>query len=93
MEESGLANTKQALKRHRQSVKARSRNRVVKSHIKNAVIQVRQAIEAKDIQAARSALQKANAVYDKAATKGVIHWRNASRHISRLTHAVNKMEQ
>ena len=92
MEESGLANTKQALKRHRQSLKARSRNRMVKSHIKNAVIRVRQAIEAKDVDAARAALQKANGVYDKAATKGVIHWRNAGRHISRLTQAVNKLE-
>ncbi len=88
-----MANTKQALKRHRQSLKARSRNRVVKSHIKSAVTDVRKALEAKDIETARSALQKANAVYDKAATRGVIHWRNASRHVSRLTQAVNKLEQ
>ncbi len=88
-----MANTKQALKRHRQSLKARSRNRMIKSHIKNAVIDVRKALEAKDIETARSALQKATAVYDKAATRSVVHWRNASRHISRLTQAVNKLEQ
>ncbi|MCF8105029.1 MAG: 30S ribosomal protein S20 [Desulfohalobiaceae bacterium] len=88
-----MANHKQALKRHRQSLKAQSRNRVVKSHIKKAVKNVLQAIEAKDPEQARIALQKANSVYDKAATKGVIHWRNATRHISRLTLAVNKLEQ
>lgn len=88
-----MANHKQALKRHRQSLKARARNRMVKSHVKTAVKTVRQAIEAKDIEQARIALHKANSVYDKAATKGVIHRRNARRHISRLNLAVNKLEQ
>jgi small subunit ribosomal protein S20 len=87
-----LANTKQALKRHRQSLKARTRNRVVKSHVKNAVKDVHAAIDARDKDQARAALQKANAVLDKAASKGVIHWRKASRRISRLSKALNQIQ-
>lgn len=86
-----MANIKQSLKRHRQSLKAKSRNRAVKSHVKNAMRQVRQAIEANDKEQAQAALNKANSVLDKAATKGVIHWRNASRRISRLNRQVNKL--
>lgn len=87
-----MANTKQALKRHRQSLKARARNRVVKSHVKKAVKSVQQAVQANDRDQAQEALRKANAVLDKAASKGVIHWRKASRRISRLNEAVNKMQ-
>ena len=86
-----MANIKQSLKRHRQSLKAKSRNRAVKSHVKNAMRQVRQAIEANDKEQAQTALHKANSVLDKAASKGVIHWRNASRRISRLNQQVNKL--
>jgi small subunit ribosomal protein S20 len=88
-----LANTKQALKRHRQSLKARARNRVVKSHVKNAVKAVRSAVQANDQDQARAALQKANSVLDKAAGKGVIHRNNAQRRVARLSRAVNKMAQ
>ena len=87
-----MANTKQALKRYRQSLKARARNRVVKSHVKNAVKDVHTAIDAKDKDQAQLALKKANAVLDKAASKGVIHWRKASRRISRLNKALNQMQ-
>lgn len=88
-----MANTKQALKRHRQSLKARARNRVVKSHVKNAVKAVRSAVQANDQDQARAALQKANSVLDKAAGKGVIHRNNAQRRVARLSRAVNKMAQ
>jgi len=87
-----LAHHKQALKRHRQSLKARSRNRAVKSHVKNAVKDVRFAVNNKNKEEAQEALIKANSVLEKAATKGVIHWRNAARRISRLSHAVKKIE-
>ncbi len=87
-----MAHHKQALKRHRQSLKARSRNRAVKSHVKNAVKDVRFAVNNKNKEEAQEALIKANSVLEKAATKGVIHWRNAARRISRLSHAVKKIE-
>ena len=88
-----MANTKQALKRHRQNLKARARNRVVKSHVKNAVKAVRSAVQANDQDQAREALQRVNSVLDKAAGKGVIHKNNAQRRVARLSKAVNKMAQ
>lgn len=84
-----MANHESALKRHRQSLKARLRNRAMKTRIKNVVKAVRLAVEDKNMDAASLALKKATAVLDKAATKKVIHWRNASRRISRLQVAVN----
>lgn len=88
-----MANIKQSLKRHRQSLKARARNKVVKSHVKNAVKAVNQAVQSGDKEQAAQALQKANSVLDKAAAKRVIHWRNASRRISRLNKTVGKLER
>ncbi len=88
-----MANTKQALKRHRQSLKARARNRVVKSHVKNAVKAVRSAVQSNDLEQARQALQRANSVLDRAAGKGVIHKNNANRRVARLSKAVNKIAQ
>jgi len=86
-----LANTKQALKRHRQSLKRRARNRAMKSRVKKAIKKVRLAIEAKDRELAQTALRDATSILDKAASKGVIHWKNAARRISRLSSQVNKL--
>ena len=85
-----MANHKSALKRHRQSLKRRSRNRAMKTRIKNVVKAVRSAVKRQDRDAAQAALNTAMSVFDKAASKNVIHWKNASRKISRLTQAVNK---
>ena len=87
-----MANHKQALKRHRQSLKARARNRAVKSHVKKAIKSVRSAVESNDRDQAVAELRKATSVLDKASSKGVIHWRNASRRISRLSKAVRQLE-
>ncbi|GAB6163255.1 30S ribosomal protein S20 [Desulfothermus naphthae] len=86
-----MANTKQALKRHRQSLKRRARNRAMKSRVKKAIKNVRLAIEARDKERAQTALRNATSLLDKAASKGVIHWKNAARRISRLSSQVNKL--
>lgn len=86
-----MANHDSALKRHRQSLKRNLRNRVTKTRIKNAVKAVRSAVEAKDVEKAQLAVVDAVKVLDKAATKKVIHWRQAARRISRLQQAVNKI--
>ena len=87
-----MANHKSALKRHRQSIKAKERNKAVRTRLKNATKAVRMAIEQKDAENALKALQTASSVIDKAAQKNVIHWRAASRRISRLSKAVNSIE-
>ncbi len=86
-----MANHESALKRHRQSLKRRDRNRAVKTRIKNVMNQVRAAVESKDPEAARLALNKASSVLDKAASGKTIHWRTAARKIARLQQAVNKL--
>jgi len=88
-----LANHKSALKRHRQSLKRRTRNRISKTRIKNCVKAVREAIEAKDVAQAQEALKAATSVLDKAARKNVIHERQAQRRVARLQLAVNKIAE
>jgi small subunit ribosomal protein S20 len=87
-----LANHKSALKRHRQSVERRTRNRVMKSRVKNAVKGIYAAIEQKsDPEAVKAALKEAGSMLNRAASKGTIHKKNAARKISRLTRRVNAM--
>lgn len=87
-----MANHKSALKRHRQSLKRRARNRISKTRIKNTVKAVRAAIEEKDVAKANEALKVATSVLDRAARKKVIHASQAKRRISRLQVAINKIE-
>jgi small subunit ribosomal protein S20 len=86
-----LANHKSALKRHRQSLVARARNRAMKSRVKTVIKAVRNAIDQKDAAAAQAALKEAAAVLDSAASKKIIHWKTAARKVSRLNLAVNKI--
>ncbi|MBI4804139.1 MAG: 30S ribosomal protein S20 [Desulfovibrio sp.] len=86
-----MANHKSALKRHRQSLVARARNRSAKTQVKNVIKAVRAAIEQKDAAAAAAALKEATAVLDSVASKKIIHWKTAARKVSRLNLAVNKI--
>lgn len=83
-----MANTKSAEKRNRQAQKRRARNTAVRTTVKNAVKKVREAVAAKDPAKAKEALVEASRTINKAATKGVLHSKNASRRISRLAKAV-----
>ena len=87
-----MANIKSAKKRILTSEKKAAANKAVKSQVKTAVKKVRAAVEAGDKEAAKAALINASSVIDKAETKGVIHKNNASRKVSRLAAAVNKID-
>ena len=84
-----MATHKSAIKRNRQNEQRKLRNKSVKSFLRTNIKQVTSAVDAKDAAKARESLDKAVPVIDKAASKGVIHKRNAARKISRLTRAVN----
>ena len=71
---------------------AKKRILVNKSATKTAIKKVYAAIDAKDKEAAKAALLAATSTIDKATSKGIYHKNNASRKISRLNLAVNKME-
>ena len=55
------------------------------------VKRVRVAVQEKNEKKAKEALARVIPLIDKAASKGVIHWRTRSRKISRLTKLVNGM--
>ena len=84
-----MANHKSAVKRHKQSLKKAVRNRAARTRVKNVIKAVRTAVLENDMEKAGTALTAATSVLDKTAGKGVIHWKNAARKISRLAKAVN----
>ena len=86
-----MANIKSAKKRILVTRTRTERNKAIKSGIKTAVKKVNAAIQSGDQAAAKAALVDATTVIDKAATKGVLHSNTASRKVSRLAQAVNKM--
>ncbi len=86
-----MANIKSAKKRILVDRRNAERNKAIKSSVKTAIKKVDAAIAAKDKTTADSALVAAISEIDKAASKGVYHKKTASRKISRLTLAVNKI--
>ena len=78
-----MANHKSALKRAGQSEIRRMRNRAVKTRVKSVVKDVRQAV-ADNTEGTEAKLIAAQAAIDKAAKKGVLHKRTASRKVARL---------
>ncbi len=87
-----MANHKSAVKRNKQNAVRSARNTHIRSTMRTYVKQVRDAVSAGDVEAAKTAIERALPYIDKAATKGVIHKATASRKISRLTKLVNALQ-
>ena len=86
-----MANIKSAKKRILVNETKAARNKAIRSKVKTAIKKVEAAVAAGDKAAAQVALVAATTEIDKACTKGVYHKKTASRKISRLTLAVNKI--
>lgn len=86
-----MATHKSAEKRSKQAEKRQERNAAIKSKVKTSIKAVLTAVEGKDQGGAAGSLNKAVPDIAKAAAKGIIHKRNASRKISRLTKRVNAL--
>lgn len=86
-----MANIKSAKKRILVAQTKTDRNKSIKSGVKTAIKKVNAAIASGDKAAASAALLAATSEIDTAASKGVYHKNNASRKVSRLATAVNKM--
>ena len=82
-----MANHKSALKRAGQNERRRLRNKAVHTRVKNVVKDVRLAV-AQDAENAVEQLNAAKSAIDKAAKKGVLHKKTASRKVSRLAKQV-----
>jgi small subunit ribosomal protein S20 len=87
-----LATHKSAEKRDRQSKKHRTRNIAAKSAIKTKIKSVLASVDSKNKENSIHALKTVTPALAKAASKGVIHKKNASRKISRLTKKVNALK-
>ena len=85
-----MANTKSAEKRNRQAQKRRARNVNVRTAVKEAVKGARETLAGKDQSKSADSIKSATRTLNKAASKGVIHKRAASRRISRLAKAANR---
>ena len=86
-----MATHKSAIKRAKQSEVRRMRNRARKTVVKNVVKRVRVALASKSAEEAQAALSRAIPVIDKAAAKGTLHRKTASRKISRLSSQVHTL--
>ncbi|MBE2183501.1 MAG: 30S ribosomal protein S20 [Anaerolineae bacterium] len=87
-----MANHKSAIKRIRQSEKRRVYNRNYRTRTRTYVKRARISQENTDLQAATEATRAAVIELDKAASKGVIHPRNAARRKSRLMKQLAAMQ-
>ena len=86
-----MANIKSAKKRVLVIETKTARNKAIKSRVKTYIKKVDAAIAANDKAAASQALTVAISEINRAASKGIFHKKTASRKISRLTIAVNKI--
>ena len=86
-----MANHKSAIKRIRQNNKARAQNSAQKSSLRTIAKRVEALVIAKDVKGARAALLEAEKALSSAASKKLIHRKNASRKISRLSARVNAL--
>ncbi len=83
-----MANIKSQKKRILTNEKAHERNKAVKSELKTAVRQTREAIASGDKDKATAALKNANRKLDKAVSKGVIHKNQAANRKSAIASKV-----
>ena len=70
--------------------KRRIRNKSIRSAVKTYIAKAEALIAANKLDLAKEAVVKAVSALDKAAQKGVIHWKNAARRKSRLVKKLNQ---
>ena len=85
--------TKSAQKKHRQSLKRRERNRFATSTLKTKIKRYSEALESEDLEKSQTILKELVSLTDRAATKGVIHKRKASRYVSRFSKKLSDLSQ
>jgi small subunit ribosomal protein S20 len=86
-----MANTKSAKKASRKIARRTEVNKARRSRMRNYVRQVEDAIAGGDSAKALTALKAAEPELMRAAQRGVIHKKNASRKVSRLNQQIGKL--
>jgi small subunit ribosomal protein S20 len=86
-----MANHKSAAKRAKQNIVKTERNRFFKARIKNVVKAVLVAVEAKDKEAAETAMKTANKYIHHCVSKNILKKGTAARKVSKLQVKVNAL--
>jgi small subunit ribosomal protein S20 len=86
-----MANTTSAKKATRKIARLTAINKVPRTRMRGVIRNVEEAIAAGDKDAARAALKAAQPQIMKAASKGLVHRKAASRKVSRLNHRVEAL--
>ncbi len=87
-----MPNTKSAAKRVRSSKRREQINRLHRGRARTADKKARRLLREGQLEEAREAVRNAQAAFDKAAKKGVIHPNKADRRKSRLMQQLRKLE-
>ena len=88
-----MATHKSAIKRHRQSLKRRERNKGVKSAVRTVFKKAVAAAQGGHAKLVNELLREANRAIAKAASKGIYKKRTAARKISRLATLAQKVKK
>ena len=83
-----MANIKSQIKRNRQNEAAHERNKSVRSALKTAVRRFNEAVDAGEVEKAKTLAVDAGKKLDKAASKGVIHKNQAANRKSAVSKKV-----
>ncbi|UYM15274.1 30S ribosomal protein S20 [Endozoicomonas euniceicola] len=86
-----MANSPSAKKRARQAENRRVHNASLRSMVRTSIKKVVRAIEARDVELAKTEYAAAVPVIDRMADKGIIHKNKAARHKSRLNAQVKAL--
>ncbi len=86
-----MANTKSAIKRSRQSLKRRSRNRSNRSRLRTRIRRFQETLESeKNPESVRADLSRTVSLIDKLVRKKILHRNTAARKKSLLTRRANQ---
>jgi small subunit ribosomal protein S20 len=86
-----MANTTSAKKATRKIARREIVNKARRTRLRSSVRKVEEAIASGDRNAALSALKEAEPVIMRAAQKGIVHRKTASRKVSRLNHRLAQL--
>lgn len=86
-----MANHASAAKRNRQTIKRTERNKALRSALRTSVKKARVALDGGKADEAKPLVMAASSFLARAASKGIIHLKNASRTTSRLQSQLAKL--
>jgi small subunit ribosomal protein S20 len=86
-----LANSPQARKRVRQSIKRTQHTSSMRTKLRTYIKKVRSAIASKDLSAAKSSFSAAQKIIDNMVNKKILHSNTAARYKSNLNKAIKSI--